>query len=119
MKTKPKLNMDRIAKALNAEPRGQVRAGGGYFGALQLVADVQARFKAPAGGGRSTDPEWTERRLVALAPKTLARLEHLAKLLNEQSGVTVAPLQVAALLLEKATEGADEAALEALRPRAS
>jgi hypothetical protein len=120
MKTKPKLDMNKIAKALGAERRGEVKAAGGYFGALQLAADVQARFEAPAGGGRATDPRWTERRLVPLAPKTLSRLEHLARTLNQQEGMSVGALQVAALLLERAIEEADDASVEALaKARAS
>jgi hypothetical protein len=108
MKTKPTLDLDRIAKVLGAERRGEVRAGSGHFGAMQVVAEVQARFQAPAGGGRSTDPTWTDRRLVPLAPKTLMRLERLAKTVSEKGGLTVSPLQVAALLLEHATEEADD-----------
>ncbi len=98
---KPKLNMDKIARGLRAERRGEVRATGGYFGALQLVAEVRARFKAPVGGGRGTDPAWTERRLLPLAQQTLARLEQLSEQLGKQ-GVAATPLQVAALLLERA-----------------
>ncbi len=120
MKTKPALNMDRIAKALGAERRGEVVAAGGYFGAMQVVAEIQARFQAPPGGGRSTDPNWTDRRLVPLAPKTLGRLERLAKIVSEEGGVTVSPLQVAALLLEHATEEVDDGAVMKLaRARAS
>ena len=37
-----KLDMDKIAKGLGAERRGKVRAGSGYFRALQTVAEVQA-----------------------------------------------------------------------------
>ena len=107
MKTKPKLDMDKIAAGLGAERRGEVYATSGHFGAMQLVAEVQARFRAPTGGGRSTDPSWTEKRLVPLAPKTLGRLEHLAAMMSTQ-GNTVAPLQVAALLLEQAVAAADE-----------
>lgn len=114
MKSKPKLNMDKIAKTLGAERRGKVEAGSGHFGAMQLVAEVQARFKAPAGGGRSTDPEWTERRLVPLAPKTLSRLEHIAKVIHDKGGPLVAPLQVAALLLERAAEDLSDKAMEEL-----
>lgn len=114
MKRKPKLDMDKIAKTLGAERKGCVAAEGGYFGALQLVSDVRARFVAPSGGGRSTDPNWTERRLVPLTPQTLSRLEHLAKALRDQGNVSVAPLQIAALLLERATESADEHAIEEL-----
>ena len=98
---KPKLDMDKIAKGLRAERRGAVVAGGGHFGALQVAAEVQARFKTPVRGGRSTDPSWTERRLVPLASDTLQRLEAMSAQLAKQ-GVTVTPLQVAALLLERA-----------------
>jgi hypothetical protein len=107
MKRKPKLNMDKIAKALGAERRGSVRAGGGHFGAMQLVAEVQARFKTPVGGGRGTDPSWTEKRLLPLAPETLHRLEHLAEEITKK-GTTISPLQVAALLLEHAIDEVDD-----------
>src|SRR6185369_4932570 len=90
------LDMDRIAKALGTERRGKVSARGGYFGALQLAAEVSARFRTPKGGGRRTDPSWSEQRLVRLSPKTLERLEKLA----EQADAS--PMQVAALLLERA-----------------
>jgi len=98
-----KLDMAKIAKALGAERRGKVRAKGGHFGALALLADVQARFRVPEGGGRATDPAWTERRLVALAPATLRRLGALAAKVRKHGGVQLAPMQLAALLLEKTT----------------
>jgi hypothetical protein len=47
---------------LGAERKGRVSATGGYFGARQLLADIEARFRVPVGGGRPTDPHWTERR---------------------------------------------------------
>lgn len=103
MTEKPKLDMDRIAKALGAERCGQVEAKGGYFGALELVAEVRERFVTPPGGGRATDPAWTERRLVPLTPETLEKLERLARDLSESRGVAVTPLQLAALLLQRAT----------------
>jgi len=53
---KRKLDMDRIAEGLGADRRGKVSATGGYFGAMQLLADVEAKFRVPAGGGRPTDP---------------------------------------------------------------
>src|SRR3954471_1471618 len=90
------LDMERIAKELGAERRGKVSARGGYFGALQLAAEVAARFRVPEGGGRATDPSWSEQRLVRLSPKTLEQLERLA----EQADAS--PMQVAALLLERA-----------------
>ncbi|MBV9122070.1 MAG: hypothetical protein JO112_01760 [Planctomycetes bacterium] len=92
------LDMDRIAKELGAERCGKVSPRGGYFGALQLAAEVAARFRVPEGGGRPTDPSWSEQRLVRLSPKTLEQLERLA----EQ--VHASPMQVAALLLEQAVQ---------------
>jgi len=94
------LDMDQIAKGLGAQRRGRVSAKGGYFGALQLAAEVTARFRVPEGGGRATDPSWTEQRLVRLSPRTFQRLEKLANRTN------VTPMQAAALLLEKAVDKA-------------
>lgn len=101
---KPHLDMDRIARGLGADRKGKVSAAGGYFGALQLLADIESRFRVPAGGGRPTDPRWTERRLVPLAPRTLQRLEALTERVRTRSGVNVEPMQLAALLLEKTAE---------------
>jgi hypothetical protein len=53
---KTRLDMEKIAKGLGAVRRGKVSPSAGYFGALQLLADVEARFRTPAGGGRPTDP---------------------------------------------------------------
>jgi hypothetical protein len=92
--------MDRIAKSLGAERRGTVAARGGYFGALQLAAEVAARFRAPDGGGRPTDPSWNEQRLVRLSTTTLEQLEKLAEKAH------ASPMQVAALLLERAVQTA-------------
>ncbi len=100
---KPRINMEEIAKGLGAERRGKVAAIGGYFGAMQLVADVQARFRAPRGGGRATDPNWTKRRLVRMNPRTLKRLEELAQRIGGRTA-RVEPMQVAALLLERTVE---------------
>src|SRR5207302_5187190 len=114
------LDMDQIARALGAIRSGKVSATGGYFGAMQLLADIEARFRVPSGGGRATDPNWTERRLVPLAPRTLARLEELAAKIREQSQVAIEPMQLAALLLEKTTEQVSDAETEKLlRPRAA
>jgi hypothetical protein len=118
MKRKPEIDMNKIAKALGAERRGAVRAEGGHFGAMQLVAEVQARFKTPAGGGRGTDPAWTEKRLLPLTPETLNRLEHLAGAIGKQ-GVNISPLQVAALLLEHAIDDVDDEDAAELARRAA
>jgi hypothetical protein len=101
---KTRLDMERIAKGLGAQRRGKVPAIGGYFGAMQLLADVEARFHTPAGGGRPTDPNWTERRLVPLAPRTLKRLEEITARVREHGVMNLEPMQLAALLLEKTTE---------------
>jgi hypothetical protein len=115
---KAKLDMDKIAKGLGAERRGKVAATGGYFGAVQLLADIEARFRVPPGGGRPTDPVWTERRLLPLAPRTLKRLEELAAKVREHGGASLEPMQLAALLIEKATEQLSEGKVEELvRPR--
>jgi hypothetical protein len=97
-----KLDMGRIAKGLRAERRGKVSVSGGYFGAMQLAAEVQGRFRVPTGGGRATDPSWTDRRLIPLNRHTLERLERIARRVDAE------PMQVAALLLERTLEGIKE-----------
>jgi hypothetical protein len=98
---------EKIARGPGAARRGAVRTAGAVFGAAQLAAEIQARFQAPARGGRSTDPSWSEKRLVSLAPETLQRLSRLAAAVSEQ-GILVSPLQLAALLLERAVDEVDE-----------
>jgi hypothetical protein len=115
---KARLDMDKIAAGLGAKRKGKVLATGGYFGAMQVLADIEARFSAPAGGGRPTDPRWTERRLVPLAPRTLRRLEEIAARVREHDGVSVQPMQLAALLLERTTaQLSEEEAEDLVRPR--
>jgi len=116
---KKQLDMNKIARSLGAERRGKVAASGGYFGAMQLLADVEARFRVPSGGGRPTDASWTERRLLPLAPRTLKRLEDIAAKLRARGGVSVEPMQLAALLLEKKTEELSEREAEGLVPKRS
>ncbi len=114
---KMQLDMDRIAARLGAQRRGKVSAPGGYFGALQLLAEIETRFRVPTGGGRPTDPRWTERRLVPLAPRTLERLEALTAKVRQREGIRVEPMQLAALLLEKTTERLSEEEVgEVVRP---
>src|SRR5271166_6638207 len=110
------LDMDKIARELGAARQGKVSATGGYFGAMQLLADIEARFRVPSGGGRATDPNWTERRLVPLAPRTLARLEELVAKIREQGQVAIEPMQLAGLLLEKTIEQVSDAEAEKLLP---
>ncbi len=101
------LDLDAIARHLGAERRGPVRAGSGYFGAEQLAAEIQDRFQSPRGGGRATDPSWTERRLIPLSRSTLERLQVVSTRMHVH-GVAVSPLQVAGVLLEHALEWVDE-----------
>lgn len=110
---KTQLDMDKIARGLGADRRGKVTAGGGYFGAMQLMAEIQARFRVPSGGGRPTDPAWTERRLLPLAPRTLKKLEQISAKVREH-GMNVEPMQLAALLIEKTTEQLSEKEAEVL-----
>jgi hypothetical protein len=113
-----RLDMDKIARGLGAERRGKVAAPAGYFGALQLLSDVETRFRPPPGGGRATDPAWTERRLVRLAPRTLKRLEQIAAKVRAHGGVRIEPMQLAALLLERKTQELSEREAESLvRPK--
>jgi hypothetical protein len=50
---KTRLDMNKIAKGLGAKRRGKAAASGGYFGAMQLLADIETRFRVPSGGGRA------------------------------------------------------------------
>lgn len=111
---KPKLDMEKIARNLRPERRGSVSATGGHFGAMHVAAEVQARFRTPVRGGRPTDPSWTKRRLVPLAPKTLDKLEQLSAKLRQDQGISVEPLQLAGLLLETAAERIEEMAASKL-----
>jgi hypothetical protein len=101
---KTRRDMNKIAKGLGAERCGLAAASGGYFGAMQLLADVQTRLRVPSGGGRPTDPSWTERRLVRLGPRTPKRLEEITAKVREQASTNLEPMQLAAPLLEKMTE---------------
>src|SRR5437764_8526178 len=111
---KMRLDMAKIARGPSADRRGKVVASGGYFGALQLMADIATRFRVPSGGGRPTDASWTERRLVPLAPRTLKRLEEIAAKVRAHGGVSVEPMQLAALLLEKKAEELSEGEAKSL-----
>ena len=79
-----------------------------------MLAEIEARLQVPAGGGRRTDPRWTERRLVPLAPRTLKRLEEITVKVWEHGGTNVDPMQIAALLLERTTERLSEDEARAL-----
>jgi hypothetical protein len=95
-----RVNIDKIAKAVGAERRGAVHASSGHFGAMQLAAEIQARFRTPSSGGRATDPSWNTKRLVPLREQTLRKLEQIAREIQEKRNVSIEPMQVAAVLLE-------------------
>ena len=111
---KNRLDMNKIAKRLGAQRQGKAIALGGHFGAMQLLAEVKSRFCVPSGGGRATDPSWTERRLVPLTPRTLKRLEEITVRVRQHGGTSLEPMQLAALLLEKTTERISEDEAEQL-----
>ena len=83
---------------------GKVRSSGGFFGAMQVVSDIKARLRVPEGGGRPTDPEWTERRVLPLRRRTLERLEKITAKILGSSGIKIEVMQLAALLVEKDVE---------------
>jgi len=94
--------LDHAKRARNpgSQVRGRVPAESGYLGALELAAEVRRRFESPASGGRATDPAWTAKRLIAMRPDTLARLQQLAKEVSRYAKSRVEPLQLAALIIE-------------------
>ncbi len=98
------VDIDKISKRLGGERRGKIEAKSGYFGALQVAVEAEERFRVPARGGRATDPSWSERRLLPLAPETLARLAELSNRIRDDRGVNIEPMQLAAILVEKAAE---------------
>lgn len=71
------------------------------FAAEALALDIAARLRPPVGGGRPTDPSWTQRRLVPLKPETLVKLAQVATDVSNRTGTSVEPLQIAAVVLER------------------
>jgi hypothetical protein len=53
---KATVDVKNIAKELRAERRGTVAAAGGYVGASQIAADVQARSRQNEEGRRPAAP---------------------------------------------------------------
>ncbi len=49
------IDMDKIAELLGEERRGRVTAKGGYFGAIQLAAEVAALLRVLEDGGRPSE----------------------------------------------------------------
>jgi len=104
-----KVNINKIAKKLGATRRGAVEARSGYFGAMELLAEVQRRFQVPPTGGRATDPSLTVQRQIALQEQTYKRLVTMAERLSKATGRSIGPLQVGTVLLEHAAFEVGEA----------
>jgi hypothetical protein len=120
-KMKTRLDMNKIAKGLGAQRRGKVATSEGYFGAMQLLADV-AIFasgcrRAAAGKGSRLDGK-----AAGSARANRETLEEIRVKVREHSGTSLEPMQLAALLLERTTERLSEDEAEELlssRRRAS
>ena len=108
------LDIDKIARGLRAVRRGKVRNGSGHFGAMQLAAELKARFQVPSTGGRATDPNWRTKRLLPLKDETLERLQTLANAIEQERHVKVEPMQVAAVLLERSLLNVSQEELETI-----
>jgi hypothetical protein len=104
-----KVNIDKIAKKLGARRRGSVEARSGYFGAVELLAEVQRRFHVPPTGGRATDASLTVQRQIALHERTYKRLVTMAERLSKVTGKSIGPLQVGTVLLEHAADEVGDA----------
>jgi len=85
---------------------------------MQLLADVEAKFSVPAGGGPRDRSSVDGTATRPLAPETLERLEEITSRVRKHGGVNVEPMQLAALLLEKTARQLSETEAEKLvRPR--
>jgi hypothetical protein len=98
-------NIDSLAKKLGATVVGTVpNYTAGAFGIAALANTLRERLEPSVGKrpGRPSNPAWSKRPKVPMAPETEQRLTELANLLSE-SERRVSPMQVAALILEQAT----------------
>ncbi|HET9228523.1 MAG TPA: hypothetical protein VFR31_17735 [Thermoanaerobaculia bacterium] len=98
-------NIESLAKKLGAAIEGTVPDySPGTFGMAALANLLRDRLEPGAGKrpGRPSNPQWSRRPKVPMAPETEQRLKELANLLSEGER-QVSPMQVAAFLLEQAT----------------
>jgi hypothetical protein len=98
-------NIESLAKKLGATMVGTVPDySAGAFGMAALAESLRGRLEPSAGKrpGRPSNPAWSKRPKVPMAPETEQRLKELASLLSAGER-QVSPMQVAALLLEQAT----------------
>ena len=112
-------NVETLAKKLGATIEGTVHEySAGAFGMAALAHILRERLEPSAGKrpGRPSNPAWSRRPKVPMAPETEERLKELASLLSEEDR-RVSPMQVAALLLEQATASYFQHVLTAKRKR--
>ena len=98
-------DIERLAEKLGARVKRKVPDySAGAFGMAALAADLRNRLEPSAGKrpGRPTNPKWTRRPKVPMAPQTEDRLRELARLLSDDER-KISPMQVAAEILERAT----------------
>jgi hypothetical protein len=101
-----------IVDELRAHFRSRRRASVHPLGAVVLLMDIKTHLTVPAGGGRPTNLRWTLRRSIHLTAETLQRLQEIASTLRRTGGVSVEPMQLGALLLERVTGLLDPAEIE-------
>jgi hypothetical protein len=98
-------NIGSLAKKLGATVVGTVPDySAGAFGMAALADVLRERLEPSAGKrpGRPSNPAWSKRPKIPMAPETEQRLKELAHLLSAEDR-QVSPMQVAALILEQAT----------------
>ncbi len=98
-------NIDTLAKKLGATVVGTVPDySAGAFGMAALADTLRDRLEPSIGKrpGRPSNPAWSRRPKVPMAPETEQRLKELANRLSAGER-QVSPMQVAALILEQAT----------------
>jgi len=95
---------ERFAKALGAKIVATLPdTGGGAFGAARMAEIFKHRLTPGLGQrpGRPTDSQWKLRRKIPMKTDTAKKLKNIARRLSTSTR-KVSPMQVAALLLERA-----------------
>lgn len=98
-------NIETLAKKLGATVVGTVPDySAGAFGMAALANTLRERLEPSVGKrpGRPSNPAWSKRPKVPMAPETEERLKELSQFLSKGER-QVSPMQVAALILEQAT----------------
>jgi len=91
---KRKIDMDRIGMGIGASGGGNVSAKGGYFCTrCSFLRTSKPKFRVPAGGGRTTEPRWTERRAAAPRLPTLA-VGDITSWVRSTGGINSNPMQL-------------------------